>query len=318
MLLFDPNCWRGRGIARCVAFILLATSCGVSGQAPVVPKPDRAPEFRLSGDRVVLPIVMVRDYPFVEGQVEGVKGKLMLDTGLDQALSLNDHRISLPGGKTIGTGQFGSGQTFAIRLNAAVENVQTGSLHFARVTHVQSQDATQLEHITPDFIGWIGYYFWQGYALKLDYKRSQTSFYRGSPKAYLAGEKVLAIIPFEVGKLPNHPLVHIRIGGIDATAAFDTGQYGAIFTDEASKARLLTTGVLKAGRDDGSYDLDSIDLGDHHLPGVKGVEVSTDPFPPASAIGTTTRTVVTIGYGFLRQYKTVWDYREKRIYLLAR
>ncbi|UAK25538.1 hypothetical protein [Sphingomonas nostoxanthinifaciens] len=162
----------------------------------------------------------------IESRIAGVKGKLMLDTGIDQALAVNDHRVPLPPGQPIGTGHFGSGQSFPMRLSTSVPDVQVAHLQFPKVTHVQTKDATQLEHITPDFVGWLGYYFWQGYAMKVDYARSQATFYKGSPEAYLAGEKVIGIIPFEVSKLPNHPLVHVRIGGMEARAAFDTGQYG--------------------------------------------------------------------------------------------
>jgi hypothetical protein len=88
-----------------------------------------------------------------------------------------------------------------------------------------------LEGITPDFLGWVGYYFWEGYALKLDYRRSRVTLYKGPPELYLSAEKVIAELPFEIRKLPNHPVMHIRIGGLDIIAAFDTGQYGALYTD---------------------------------------------------------------------------------------
>ncbi|UAK25539.1 hypothetical protein [Sphingomonas nostoxanthinifaciens] len=93
---------------------------------------------------------------------------------------------------------------------------------------------------------------------------------------------------------------------------------GTVFTDEATRRQLLADGTLKPGSKEGSYDLTGIEFGGKRYPGVDHMDVQTTPFPAASAIGIDEPTIVTIGYGFLRQYKTVWDYRLKRIYLLAR
>ena len=50
---------------------------------PVPPVSQRAPELRLGEGTVTLPIVMIGEYPFVEGAISGVEGKLMLDTGYE-------------------------------------------------------------------------------------------------------------------------------------------------------------------------------------------------------------------------------------------
>jgi len=260
---------------------------------------------------------MVQEFPFVEGEISGVKGKLMLDTGMEQALTINDHRVPLTGGHLSGTGYFGSGQTFQTRMNEVVPNIKIGAMQYNRATQVASQDSTLLEEITPDFIGWIGYYFWHGYAMKLDYARLEATFYKGPAEEYLAGEKVLAVIPFETSKLLNHPLVHIKIGNVDAMAAFDTGQYGSLFTDEQTKALLVQTGSLSNERDN-DFDLKDLTMGGKSLPVIPKIHVSTSVFPAAEPIGISERNILTIGYGLLSQYKTIWDWKSHRIYFLAR
>ena len=295
----------------------LVCAVGLTAQTAAVPRSERAPEIRLQGDKVVLPIVMVREFPFIEGEISGVKGKLMLDTGADQALAVNDHRVPLADGRPNGTGHFGSGQVFQTRMNPVVSDIGIGTLHYQRATLVASQEATQLERITPDFLGWIGFYFWQGYAMKLDYDRSEATFYRGSSEEYLSKEKVIAVVPFETGKLPNHPLVHIKIGSVDAMAAFDTGQYGNLFTDEQTKALLAKAGTLSNERDDVS-DLKGFTMDGKSMPEIPKIHVITSTFPAAEALGIPGKNVLTIGYGLLSQYKTVWDYRSHRIYFLAR
>lgn len=316
--------WRRRTVCKCWTAMLLAIPALVSGSAvnanaqEVPPKSERAPEIRLAGETVSLPIMMVGEYPFIEGSVAGVKGKLMLDTGAEQALAINDHRVPVANGRTIGTGHFGSGETFAVRLVPELTAIRIGALHFARATSVQAQDARLLEGITPDFLGWLGHHAWAGYAMKLDYRASRATFYKGGPGAYLKGERVIAELPFETRKLPNHPLMPGRIGGMAIIAAWDTGQYGSLFTDAAGKAALLRSRHLTVSSDKGgAYDLAGLELAGHSLPVISAVEVETARSPAAAPIGISEPHLLTIGYGLLRQYKTVWDHRRRRIYLLA-
>lgn len=69
--------------------LLLGLASGLTPQttplaqhAPTVRKSERTPELKLQGSIVRIPIVMVREYPFLEGEIAGVKGKLMLDASL--------------------------------------------------------------------------------------------------------------------------------------------------------------------------------------------------------------------------------------------
>jgi len=188
-------------------------------EASIPPKSQRSPEIRIAAAQVVLPIVMVREFPFIEGSVAGVSGKLILDTGNDQSLTINDHRVPLAGGRSIGTSYFGSGQSFAVRLMPEVRNVRIGTLLFPRVTAVTAQDARQLEAITSDFIGFFGFNAWSDHALKLDYRRSIATFYAGGPETYLKGERLVADLPFTTRKLPNHPVVSGQIGAMPVVTA---------------------------------------------------------------------------------------------------
>jgi hypothetical protein len=297
---------------------LVAPALNADSAPPVPPAAERAPEVRLTAERVTLPIVMVREYPFVEGSVNGVKGKFMLDTGAEQALAINDHRVPVDHAEAIGQGHFGSGQTFAIRMAPAIQDVRIGQLSYPHATLAQSQDARQLEAITPDFIGWIGHDAWAGYALKLDYRQHTVTFYKGGPEVYLKGEKVIAKLPFETRKLPNHPLMATRIGSMNVLAAWDTGQYGALFTSADGKARLIQqTRLTPSQKKPDTFDLHGLTIDGHPLPGIPSIDVETRPFPAASSIGITEPDVLTLGFGFLSQYKTVWDYQRHCAYLLA-
>lgn len=281
-----------------------------------------APEFRLKGDTVSFPFVMVREFPFVEAKIAGVKGKLLLDTGAFEALVLNHNHLDLPAGRVIGRGAFGSGQTYEKVLRPSVDNVQLpGGLSYGRVTTFRSQDAAQLERITPDFIGWLGYQFWDGYAVKVDYKASKATFYKGGPKAFLKGETVVAAIPFEAPKLPNNPVLTAKVGGLDFETVLDTGQYGNLFADKATLEQLTAAGAITpvAGEDD-AIDIKAVQFAKGpSIPLAKiGGHPIEDAAPFAKAIGLTSPRIMSLGYAFLQQYKTVWDYPNKTFYLLKR
>lgn len=301
-----------------VALAGIGASALVAGEPLAKSQLPSAPEIRLPTETITLPIVMVREYPFIEGEIAGVKGKLMLDTGMQRSFSINDHRVPLAGGKKMGTGHFGSGETFDVREHTAVEGVRIGHLRFPKVTKVESQDARMLERITPDFLGWVGHGAFADHAMKLDYLRLKVTFYAGTSREYLKGEKVIAILPFKTRKIPNIPLLPARIGDVDIVVSLDTGMYGALYISEAKQQRLVAHGLLKSTADPDAHDLSGVRIANRVDGSFQNIEVDKGPSPSARPVGVAEDVELELGYVFLRQYKTVWDYREKRLYLLAR
>lgn len=303
---------------------------GSTAQAPVQPTLDPskrepaeslAPSFRLHGDEVSFPLVVAKGIPFIEATVNGVAGKLMLDTGAKRALSLNSNRIPMADGQASGSGFFGSGQRYTIQVHDRIAEVEVGGFLFRDIKRVESQDARMLEDITPDFIGWIGFDFWRGYSLKLDYAKNLATFYRDEALAeghlpkYLAGETVLGVIPYETRKLPNIPLVKVRIGSQSFEGAFDTGNSGYMWIDDATRSQLISDGKLKpANQETDLMPLEGITIegaGTYAM----SVGVLPDPFPAADPIGVDPSNILVFGHSFLSQYKTVWDFDRKIIYL---
>lgn len=303
----------------CTAAVVLILSSAhrFEAVAALTPAAQRAPELRLPRKEVTVPIVLIDGYPFVGGAIAGVRGKLMLDTGYKQALTINEHRVPVRDARTIGTGHFGSGQTFVARLVPNVRDVRIGHLAFGIVTSVAAQDARLLETITPDFLGWFGYEAWAGHALKLDYRRLRATFYPHGLSDYLAGERVVAELEFTTRKLPNHPIVAAHLGDQPLVTVWDTGQYGALSISEADKVSMLVDGRLTpSAKEAGRFDIHGLRLGAGVIVDIAAVEVETTPFAAAGPIGITEPQVLTIGYGLLRQYKTVWDFERQRLWLL--
>ena len=317
--------------SRAMSFIasgMLASSFVVFGmaamshafaQVPVAKKMPQAPEMRFSGDRVVLPIVMVREFPFVEGSAAGVAGKFMLDTGHRSAVAINDHRVPVVNATVTGAGFFGSGQTFNVSSVPVVENVNAGPLRYPQVTQVKSQNAELLEKITPDFLGWLGYELWTGYALKLDYKNLLATFYRsGSPEDYLQGERPLAALPFELRKLPNIPIMTGKVGEVAATVLFDTGQSGHLYIDTATKTRMIKDGSLTPSSQADLYNIPRLELGGTSFTDLRDIHVHTVSFPASVPIGVPEQNILSLGFVFLNKFKTVWDSEKKIIHVLER
>lgn len=312
-----------------LALLVCSLYFNVSAQKPAGKVFRETPE--LHDDVVAFPITIVNAFPFISGEVNGIKGKFMFDTGNQNALEINDNMVKLPKKKADGKGKVGSGQEFKVNINDTIAEVKLSKGYtYHNLVRIKSGNFDFLQnHITPDCIGYIGHDFFKGYLVKLDYLRRRITFYkntaeRKSSKDFLKGEKVLGIINFETRKLSNHPLVRVKIGDAEMIGAFDTGQYGSLqLDDKVQKSLAAKSLVVSAGKD--AYDNDMLTVNDIVLDGtfktnLKGL--NTDTFEETEhvrkALGITETSMLDIGYRFLDQYTTVWDYEAKKIYILEK
>jgi hypothetical protein len=171
--------------------------------------------------------------------------------------------------------------------------------------------------------------FFKGGLFKLDYVKRKLTFYkitkeRKSSKDFLTNEKVLAVLNFETRRLPNHPMVRVKIGSVDLLGSFDTGQYGMLqLDDQAAKMLKKSSLVVSAGND--GYDDPIVNVNDIILAGnfkvsVKGITPYTFEETAAFRKGMQINEAgyICFGYRFFEQYKTVWDYDENKIYVLEK
>jgi len=288
---------------------------------------EKTPE--LHGDIVIFPITIIDVYPLISGTVNGVAGKFMFDTGFGISISLNDNFVELPNKKMKGDGVVSSGQSFKTNINDTIREIKfTNGITYRNLETINSGNYDFLqEHLAPNFIGFIGHKFFKDYLFKIDYLHRKITFYRNSPgrsisKDFLANERVLAVINFEIGKLENHPHVKLKIDGIDILGAFDTGQNGYLQLDSPSAKVLKTKGyVVSSGTDsngDSLLTVKNIVMDGKFKMTLKGVESSTLAGTKVirKEAGITAPNLMSIGYRFLSQYKTVWDYGKKKIYVL--
>jgi len=285
----------------------------------------------LHGDIQEFPLTLINAYPFLDASVNGVRGKFMFDTGNLNALTLNSHAVPLKAGKLLGTGNVGSGQTFSTFIQDTVNEVRLGGgLIYQNLLQIESENMDFLQdHITPDCLGQIGFGFFKGYLFKLDYFRNKIIFYKVTQRRritrdFLNGEHVIGKIRFEVRKRKNTPLIRLKIGPYLYIGAFDTGQYGLIQSPEKIETYLIRHHLLQnagvTGRGDTIQNLRlATSTGGFRfdLPGLERIP-SNNILVQKRGMGITESNLVNLGFRFLNQFTTVWDYDRRVIYILRR
>nr|WP_315224681.1 hypothetical protein [uncultured Flavobacterium sp.] len=285
-------------------------------------------QFQLTGDMISFPLTIVNAFPFISGEVNGVKGKFMFDTGHKGAIDINNNMVSLSRQKTDGVGFVASGEKFKNFINDTIKEVRlVNGLHFQNLKQIPSANYDFLQNsITPDCIGYIGYNFFKGYIFKLDYTKRKLTFYkntteRESSKDFLNGEKVVAVLNFEIRNNPNIPIIKVKVADVEMVGLFDTGgSYGLLdFTDKNTE-RLVKKKYLrnygKDGYDDDLFVLNNVELSNQLTTDFIGIHTLEETSQFKKAIGVTEENILILAYRFLSKYKTVWDYEHKKIYVL--
>jgi hypothetical protein len=119
-------------------------------------------------------------------------------------------------------------------------------------------------------------------------------------------------------------MVRVKIGGVDFLGSFDTGQYGLIQLEDSAakvlKKKKLLVDAGKNGYDDETVNVNNIVINGSLKLSVKGIAPfsleQTAPFRKGMQI--TEPNYICFGYRFFEQYKTVWDYDDKKIYVLEK
>ncbi len=305
---------------------LLVGSClaGFTTPAP----PAQLHTFQLQSDVQVFPLYLINAFPFIEGEVNGQKGKFMFDTGNASTLSLNNHLLKLPTGQARGQGFVASGQRFTRLLHDTIANVSlTGGLAYRNLLRVESNSFDFLESITPDCIGQIGFGYVANYVFKLDYTQRQLTCYRQTParqvsRDYLRGERVLAVLDIETRKHPGNVLARVRVGGIPFICGFDTGQQGNVYLDAATRQQLLARGVLVplAEQDgDTTCTLRAVELARGFKADMHAIYMHSQRNKSLdAALGLTDEPhELHLGYAFLSQFTTIWDTQAGKLYVCA-
>lgn len=313
---------------RCVSLLLLvsvAAEVGVAAQGTlartqsVSAASDGSP--RLTGAVVELPLLLIKGYPFIDGEIAGHRGKLMFDLGATPALTINSHAVPIPGGVADGTGHFGSGQqTTKTRYLSIDAGIRIGALRYGSLRNVEGRDGTVIEHdIAPDFIGWIGLRYFTGYVARIDDARRRVTFFRdGADRTGLssatAGRKILGTIaltnPIDH---PNLRFFEANVGATRVTVGIDTGFPATAYARDARIAAWRASGLLRA-RPDGRQMISSIEAGGVALR-LSPVNIERGKPPFAAFLPRKDEPVIMMGYEFFKQYVVTLDYQRDSLKL---
>ena len=308
-------------------FCIIITTAMLSGSLNASSQSISDRSIHLTGDTVSMHFVVHQHYPFIETNINGVKGLLMFDTGSGFGLTLNDAIIPLKNGKTIGRGFTGSGQSFDTHMYDTVQTVSIGGrLSVANGGPIIGFDINFMSSITSNILGMIGYQFFEGYIFKLDYKHGLITFYKNTSerritKDFIKEEKVIGEIRFEQRKLVNIPVVPLISKSDTLAVLFDTGQLGTLYLNDDLKKIWVDNGTLiLPGDGSEKVNVKSLVLpgGLKTAPGNVLFSSQQNATAHNQSIGVTEANSIALGYGFLSQYKTVWDYQARIIYLLER
>ncbi|RYF49666.1 MAG: hypothetical protein EOO38_07385 [Cytophagaceae bacterium] len=119
----------------------------------------------------------------------------------------------------------------------------------------------------------------------------------------------MAVIEFEIKKMPNMPIINVKIDNVNVLGTFDTGQNGSLQLDSISEQRLLKSGTVTASGKDSAGDVlltvRNIRFNSKLHTSLKGLERSSlqDTNVIRKAGNLIAANLMTIGYRFFRNIK---------------
>ncbi len=236
-----------------VVFLLasVALSANTNAQSHAANKPGPSKNYSGSQLDFTLPFHLVDGYLFIDGQVNGKKGKFMFDTGTPFAFFLNHHFVPLAKDKYLSQGYAASGQLI-------VMHTQNRAVSIKLADQIQLDGLKSLPHSNFDFIqdnvedkflGMVGHDFNKNYLFIINYDKQTIDFhaYDQTGKAlsdYVEKDKIIVTLPFIAtgdGKMPE---LDFFIGNEKIAGFFDTGNLGSLTLTQDMKTRLENEGHI--------------------------------------------------------------------------
>ena len=290
-------------------------------------KENAAPE--LSAKQISLPFHLLNGFILIEAEIDGKKGKLMFDTGSSDFISLNNNYLTnLDKKNKIGEGAVSSGQKMTI-YESRVDKLSLGyDCTIESVGNIMhgNYDFIQ-EGITQDFMGFIGYNFFKNYEFIIDYDLQLIEMFLITPNQenkFYEEDEIVAELDFLTPLLPNMPYVNFQCKGLQIKAIFDTGNQGFLHLKNKKLKTYTESQLLNENQLNGvygqpgeiiSYTIDDLEYNGIELEPIKNLSNSE-----AGAMPITDETDfdLGLGYQFLKNYRSVWNFETQKIVLLKR
>lgn len=277
-------------------------------------------QYLTSKKSISLPFHLIDGFILIDGEVNGKKGKFLFDTGNPEGLLLNNNFLDLKKENHLGNGETGSGQQLIIYQSDISKVEIINQITWNNLNNVKHADFGFIEeHMTKDFIGFLGYEFIKNFEFVIDYDAQVIDLYQlddiGNPsqETYYK-EDVIQLLKFRTLSEKQIPVLEFNLADEKITAFFDTGSQGGIHLVSEFKDKLLQNNNLKlfnnswyGQQDTSTYVLDGLTYNDNKLEKTRNLSISNSD-----------KNEIEMGYQFLKNYKTVWNYKTNTIILLKR
>jgi hypothetical protein len=270
-----------------------------------------------------LPFHLVDGYILIDGEVNNKSGKFMFDTGTPFAIFLNNHFVPLTNDVYQSKGSAASGQSIIVYAQNYVDSVKIlDQLQFQHVKLVPHADFGFIEEgAVQNYLGFIGHGFNKDYLFIIDYDKQTIDLFLSTQEHdelpnVIKQDKLVAKLDFSSRGDGRIPEVEFTIGSSTITGKFDTGNQGTLTLTKAMKDKLESEGYLLTESRDYWYGAQ-----ESHPAGVLKKlsyqnKILTDIHNLRISIGEVNE--IGLGYQFLKNYVSAWDYHNKTITLMRR
>ena len=277
-------------------------------------------QYLVSKEYISLPFHLIDGYILIDGEINDRKGKFMFDTGNPQGLLLNNNFLDLKKNSKVGNGRVGSGQQLIMYKSYIAKIRIINEVNWDNLNNVMHADFGFIEEgITKDFLGFLGYEFIKNYEFIIDYDAQVINLYQldetgHSSQNIYNKEDVIESLKFTTPSGKQIPVLEFSLANEKIVSSFDTGTQGDIKLLRSFKNKLLQTKDLKLfnncwyGQPNiPTFVLDGLTYNDNKLEKIRNLSILDSD-----------KNEIQLGYQFLKNYKTVWNYKKNTIILLKR
>jgi hypothetical protein len=305
---------------------LMAALCVPVANGQSRNKPPETVNFKPHSGTIIWELDIINGYPFVRSQIGTSKGVLMIDNGTASHFLLNSKRVEA-NVKQFGTVTVSGYKSMAF-LAERIPEVKIAGQTWKDIRNVLFGDLFFFEEIvgSPPLLGFLGYGFFKDCEIDLDYDRHLLILRKldreGQPIDRLPDEfsrgKQIASLSFATTEdRPQHPVLDAFVGDIPVKLEIDTGSRAVkvprrlvdYFLDQkwATKFRYFLYDKSWA------YRLSGVKVGGRKLSldAVLGMPLRDDE----KRFDINEPHVLLAGCPFLKQFRTVWNFKTKEFVL---
>src|SRR5471032_199068 len=245
-----------------------------------------------------LPFTVKEGFILIQGSVDASRGVFMLDTGTPFDFCINRDLVPLPVGEGGASGSASSGQQIVM--------LKHGGNHIMRLAGAYAYTAS---NVRSGNLGFVGVEWLQHYEFTLDYHKQVLKLAKLDGNGAMTHRTLtspVGILPFSIDG--SFTRLTLELNGIVLPAILDTGAQGSATLSSATRQQLERAGLLKRSKlgNEWKLALSSVRIGAEHLylDGLRDNGEGADE--------------ITLGYAFLKHYRSVWNYRTMTVALFPR